>query len=84
MTTTVDQPTSQTQQPPERVRKTHSSPAVISALKKLPRANKLKRNDEIESRNADRGLQHARHEEDPDRCDMPSEDESFITVSEAE
>ncbi|KAJ7107599.1 hypothetical protein C8R43DRAFT_1140174 [Mycena crocata] len=84
MTSTVDQPTSQTQQPSERTRKTHTSLAVISALKKLPCPNKLKRNDDIESHNAERALQHARHEEDPDCCDMPSEDESFIIVSEAE
>ncbi|KAJ7085865.1 hypothetical protein C8R43DRAFT_1142489 [Mycena crocata] len=67
-----------------RAHKTHSSEAVRAALKNLPRANKIKKNNIITGNNAERALQNAKHEEDPDTYAPASDDESFITVSEAE
>ncbi|KAF8158903.1 hypothetical protein K438DRAFT_1753078 [Mycena galopus ATCC 62051] len=70
-------------QPPPRVRKTHTNQVVIDALKKLPRDEKIAMNADIERNNARRNLTRARHSTDPSMYpDDASDDESTITVEE--
>ncbi|KAJ7125677.1 hypothetical protein C8R43DRAFT_715387 [Mycena crocata] len=84
MSHTTGPASSSTHQNQTRAHKTHSSEAVAAALKNLPRANKIKKNEIITGNNAERALQNAKHDEEPDTYAPASDDESFITVSEAE
>jgi hypothetical protein len=64
-----------------RVRRTHSSNAIVEALKKLPRAAKVQLNNLILGRNADRLLRRMRHLNNAVmHPDVPSDDESLVTV----
>ncbi|KAJ7307819.1 hypothetical protein DFH08DRAFT_1051428 [Mycena albidolilacea] len=66
-----------------RVRRTHTSTAIVEALKKLPRQAKLQLNNLILGRNADRLLRRTRHLDDAVAYpDVPSDDESLVTVDE--
>ncbi|KAJ7720777.1 hypothetical protein B0H16DRAFT_1474206 [Mycena metata] len=73
--------------PPRRIRRriTHFSASVIAALKKLPRATKLRKNKEIQEKNDENALARAQHESDPAAFpDEAPDDASLITVSEGE
>ncbi|KAJ7142885.1 hypothetical protein C8R44DRAFT_551331, partial [Mycena epipterygia] len=87
MTSRVAGPSSGTpapNQPPPRTKKTHTSSGVIKALKALPSALKHTKNSAIEARNAERNLKHAKHLEQPANYSDASDEESLITVSDAE
>ncbi|KAF8140827.1 hypothetical protein K438DRAFT_1518774, partial [Mycena galopus ATCC 62051] len=69
--------------PSPRLRKTHTNQAVIDALKKLPRDEKITMNKEIETNNTRRNLLRARHSTNlSEYPDNASDDESVITVEE--
>ncbi|KAJ7759901.1 hypothetical protein B0H16DRAFT_1720115 [Mycena metata] len=73
--------------PPRRTRRriTHFSAAVITALKNLPRASKLRKNKEIQGKNDENALTRTQHESDPVAFpDEAPDDVSFITVSDGE
>ncbi|KAJ7497704.1 hypothetical protein FB451DRAFT_1359892 [Mycena latifolia] len=70
--------------PPARTRKTHITQIVSDALKKLPKHIKLKKNQEIEDRNALRTVKAVQHASDPVKYPDPaSDEESIITTSDA-
>ncbi|KAJ7452621.1 hypothetical protein FB451DRAFT_1282720, partial [Mycena latifolia] len=70
--------------PPARTRKTHIMQIISDALKKLPKHLKLKKNQEIEDRNALRTVKAAQHASDPVKYPDPaSDEESIITTSDA-
>ncbi|KAJ7773560.1 hypothetical protein DFH07DRAFT_990076 [Mycena maculata] len=72
-------------QPPQRVRRTHTSAGVSNALKALPKSLKKKKNESIAERNGEWGLLRAQHAADatafPDDASMitVSDDEDFLS-----
>ncbi|KAJ7700174.1 hypothetical protein B0H16DRAFT_1483978 [Mycena metata] len=68
-----------------RQRITHLSASVITALKNLPRATKLRKNKAIREKNDENALARAQHDSDPVAFpDVAPDDASLITVSDAE
>ncbi|KAJ7605236.1 hypothetical protein DFH06DRAFT_1150627 [Mycena polygramma] len=67
--------------PPQRTRKTHTSDAVITALKSLSNRDRVSMNKAIGSRNAMRNLGRARNVDKPSATFVDSDNESTITVS---
>ncbi|KAJ7237352.1 hypothetical protein C8J57DRAFT_1568460 [Mycena rebaudengoi] len=71
----------QQQHPPPRRPRTHLNALVSAALQALPAASKRSKNKEIEARNAERNLQHAKHLAAPNTYADASDVESLITVA---
>ncbi|KIL70460.1 hypothetical protein M378DRAFT_624617 [Amanita muscaria Koide BX008] len=83
-TTTPSHPPADGEQPPaEKQRKTHRNDRIIALLRALSRADKIKRNDLIAQRNAERDLTRAYSEENTSH-EAVSSNESLITVPDEE
>jgi len=75
----------QPQPPQPRARRTHTTEAIIKALKALPLKFKLQKNKEIEHENDDRAFRDLQHATDPATYPNPaSERASMVTIDSAD